>query len=187
MWQDACIIGQHGVWMHGVDVAHISFIMSSSLEMNDGSIRSQQALWFLGLHLREQGKICSHLLSNVAGGGDGTISLAIDDLEALPYLEVFHIFSSITRGFFDKEHVKEQSLVVTGAYLHELTALSLWNRDLWMECPQDHFTLYALGDQRGDQIDGEVDGDIYYIGMTSLAMIFLTWNSKYKEIGRAHV
>ena len=26
-----------------------------------------------------------------------------------------------------------------------------------------------------------MDGDIYYIGMTSLAMIFLTWISKYKE------
>ena len=50
-----------------------------------------------------------------------------------------------------------------------------------MEFSQDHFTLDALGGKRGGEIDGVVDGDIYYIGMTSLAMIFLTWISKYKE------
>ena len=50
-----------------------------------------------------------------------------------------------------------------------------------MEFTQDHFTLDALRGQRGGEIDGVVDGDIYYIGMTSLSMIFLTWVSKYKE------
>ena len=50
-----------------------------------------------------------------------------------------------------------------------------------MEFPHDHFTLDALGGPRGGEIYGVVDGDIYCIGMTSLAMIFLTWISKYKE------
>ena len=61
------------------------------------------------------------------------------------------------------------------------TALSLESLGLLMEFPQDHFTLDALGGQRGCEIDGVVDGNIYYIGMTSLAMIFLTWISKYRE------
>ena len=50
-----------------------------------------------------------------------------------------------------------------------------------MEFPQDHFTLDALGGKRGGEIDGVVDEDIYYIAMTSLTMIFLTWIPKNKE------
>ena len=127
--------------MHGFYVTFISFIISSSHELYDGIIRRQQALWLLELCLREKGKNCSHMLCDVAGVGEGTLmvkngySLALDDLEALPSWEVFHICSSITRGDFDKEHVKEQIFVLTGAYLHEFTALSLWSRDLWMESP----------------------------------------------------
>ena len=52
---------------------------------------------------------------------------------------------------------------------------------LLMDFSQDRFILDALGGKRGGEIDGVGDGDIYYIGMTSLAMIFLTWISKYKE------
>ena len=36
--KDTCIIEQHRVWMHGVDVILISFIMSSSHELYDGSM-----------------------------------------------------------------------------------------------------------------------------------------------------
>ena len=62
--------------MHDVDV-------SSSHEMYDGSMRRQQNT--LLLCLGEQGKIFSHTLYDVAGGGAGTISLIFDDgLEALP-------------------------------------------------------------------------------------------------------
>ena len=105
IWQDTCIIEQHREWMHDVDV-------SSSHEMYDGSMRRQQNT--LLLCLGEQGQICSHTLHDVAGGGDGTISLIFDDVwEALPSWEVFHICCSIIRGVFDKEHVIEQSLVLT--------------------------------------------------------------------------
>ena len=181
-WKDACTTGKNGVWMHDVDVTHISFIMSSSPEMYDGSTRRQQAFGLLELCLREQGKNCSHMLCDVAGVGEGTLmvqwgySSASDDLEVLPSWEVFHIFSSITRGVFDKEHVKEQSFVLTGAYLHELTAFSLGSKDLWVECPQDHFTLDALGEQGGGEDDRVVDRDIYHYDI-----FFLTWVSKHKE------
>jgi len=107
---DTCIIEQHRVWMHGVDVLLISFIVSSSHELHDGGMGRQHN--FLLLCLGEQGQICSHTLHDVAGGGDGTISLVFD-WEALPSWEVFHICCSIIRGVFDKEHVKEQSLVLT--------------------------------------------------------------------------
>ena len=97
MWQDACIIEHQRAWMHGVDVTYISFIISSSHDLYDGSIRRHQALWLLELCLREQGKICSDMLYDGAGEGDGTImvqrgySLALDDQEVLPSWEEFHI------------------------------------------------------------------------------------------------
>ena len=87
-------------------IIHCVFIMY------DGSMGRQQNV--LLLCLGEQGQICSHTLHDVAGGGDGIISLVFDDgLEAFPSWEVFHICCSIVRGVFDKEHVKEQSFVLT--------------------------------------------------------------------------
>ena len=71
--------------MHGIDLTFISFIMSSSHELYDGSIRRHRALWLLVLCLREQGKNCSHLLFDVAGVEEGNFmvqrgySLALDD------------------------------------------------------------------------------------------------------------
>ena len=96
--------------------------------------------FLLSLFLGEQEQICSHTLHDFVGGGDGIISLVFDDyLGALPYWGVFHIFFIVIIGIFDKEHVKEQSFVLTRAYLHELTALSLWSRDLWMKCAQQRY------------------------------------------------
>ena len=40
-WLDTCIIEQHRVWMYGVDMLPISFIMSSSHELYDGSMGRQ--------------------------------------------------------------------------------------------------------------------------------------------------
>ena len=132
--------------MYDVDVLLISFIMSSPHELYDGSMGRQQNLLLLCLFLGEQEQIFSHTWNNVTIGGYGIISLVFDDyLESLPSWEVFHIFCSSIRGVFDKEHVKEHSFVLTRDYLHELTALSLWSRNLWMECPWDHFTFDALG------------------------------------------
>ena len=117
--------------MHDVDV-------SSSHELYDGSMRRQQNT--LLLCLGEQGQIFSHTLYDVAGGGDGTISLVFDDdWEEIPSWEVFDIFCSIIGRIFDKGHVKEHSCVLTGAYLQKLTALSPWSRDLWMKCAQQRY------------------------------------------------
>ena len=180
-WLDTCIIEQHRVWMHGVDVLLISFIMSSSHELYDGSMGRQQNVLLLCLFLGEQGQSFSHTLHDVAGRGDGIISSVFDDLGALLSWGVFHICCSIIGGVFDKEHVKEQSFVLTGAYLHELTALSFGSRTLWMKCAQqryggsithrsqDHF-IFAPDEQRGGN-DGR---DIYGIS-------FLTWISKHQE------
>ena len=91
--------------------------MSSSHDLYDGSTRRQQSLWLLELYLREQGQICSHILRDVAGVEESTFmvqrgySLALDDLEALPSWEVFHICSNISRGVFDTERVKEHNVV----------------------------------------------------------------------------
>ena len=89
--------------------------------------------------------------------------------------------SIIMGDVFDKDHVKEWSYELEGAYLHGPTMLSLGSLGLLMECPQDHFTIDALGKQGGSEIDGVVDGNIYYRDM-----IFLTWISKYKK-GDLHV
>ena len=72
-WKDACIIRKHGFWIHDVDVTFISFIVSSSHELYDGSTRRHQALWLLELYSRERGNICSHLLCDVAGVEEGNI------------------------------------------------------------------------------------------------------------------
>ena len=77
-WQDTRIIEKQ-VWMHGVDVTFISFVMFSLHDLYDGGRRRQQKLLLLGLFLGEQGHIFSHTLHDVAGGGDGIISLALDD------------------------------------------------------------------------------------------------------------
>ena len=65
--------------MHGVDVILISFIVSSSHDLYGGSMGRQQNLLFVCLFLGEQEHIFSHTLHDVAGGGDGFISLAFDD------------------------------------------------------------------------------------------------------------
>ena len=103
-------------------------------------------------------------------------SLALDDLEVLPLWEKLLVYSSTMGGFFDNDHVNEWSYEVARDYLHRPTALSLWSLDLLMECPQDHFTFDALDGKGGDERDGVVDGNIYYIDM-----IFLTWISKHKK------
>ena len=105
-WQDACIIGQHGVWMHGVDVILISFIVSSSHELYDGSMGRQQKVWLLFLFLGDQEHIFSHTLNDVAGGGDGTITLDFNYREVLPTWEELLMYFSIMGDIFDKEHVK---------------------------------------------------------------------------------
>ena len=115
VWQDTCIIGQQRVWMHGVDLTFISFIMSSSHELYDESMRRQKTLLLLGLFLREKRKIFSHMLYDVAGVGDGTImvqrgySLALDEQEVLPFWEEFPNYSNIVGGVFDKDYFKEMS------------------------------------------------------------------------------
>ena len=74
MWQDTCIMEQKRVWAHCVG---ITFFMSSTMlslhGWDDGSMRKQQRILLLGMLLREQGKIFSHSLHNVAGVEDGTI------------------------------------------------------------------------------------------------------------------
>jgi len=122
-------------------------------------------------------------LYDVAGGGDGTISLIfVDDWESLPSWEVFHICCNIIGRIFDKEHVKEHSCISTGAYLHKLTALSPWSKDLWMKCAQqryggsithrshDHFIFVTLDEKRGSNDDRDIYG-----------IFFLTWVFKHKE------
>ena len=102
--------------MHGVDMIFITFIVSSSHDWYDGGMGRKHNLLLLCLFLGEQGKIFSHTLYDVVGGGDGTISLVFDDVwEELPSSEVFHTCCSFIRGVFDKEHVKEQSFVLIGA------------------------------------------------------------------------
>ena len=91
--------------MHDFDVILISFIVSSSHGLYDGSMGRQQNV--LLLCLGEQGKICSHTLHDVVGGGDDIISLALDDQEALPPWEGLLMCSNIMGDAFDIVHVKE--------------------------------------------------------------------------------
>ena len=88
--------------MHGFDVILISFIVSSSHELYDGSMGRQQNILLLCLFLGEQEHIFSHHLHDVAGGGDGIISLAIDDQEVLPTWKEILMYSSIMGDIFDK-------------------------------------------------------------------------------------
>ena len=86
VWQDTCIIGKQGVWMHFDDM----IIMSSPHDLYDGGMRRHQKNLFLWGTLGEQGQIFSHILHDVVGVRDGTIlvqrgySLALDDQEVLP-------------------------------------------------------------------------------------------------------
>ena len=168
--------------MHGVDVTFISFIMPSSHDLYDESMRRQQTLLLLELYLREQGKIFSHTLHDVVGVGDGTImvqrgySLALDDQEVLPIWEELLMCSNIMGEVFNNVHIKEWGYDWAGAYFHRPIALSLGSLGLLMECPQDNFTFVALGGQGGGESDEVVDGDIYYRDV-----IFLTWISKHKK------
>ena len=79
------------------------------------------------------------MLYDVAEVGDCTImvqrgySLAFDDQEVIPSWKEFHICSSIIGGIFDKDHVKQLSYELAGAYLHRPTALFLWSVDLFMD------------------------------------------------------
>ena len=48
VWQDTCIIGQQGVWMHCVDMtSFISIIIYSPHDVYDGGVRRQQKLLLL--------------------------------------------------------------------------------------------------------------------------------------------
>ena len=51
----------------------------SSHESYDVSIMGQQALELLDIDGREHKQIFSHMIHDVAGGGDGIISLTLDD------------------------------------------------------------------------------------------------------------
>ena len=168
--------------MHCVDmIFFISVIIFSSHDLYDGGMRRQQKLLLIWFLLEEQGKIFSLSLHDVTGVGDGTImvqrgySLALDDQEVLPLWKELLMCSSIMGDVFDNEHVKEWSYELAGAYLHRPTTLSLGSLGLLMECPQDHFTLDALGGQGGDN-DEVMDENIYYKDV-----IFLTWISKHKK------
>ena len=70
-----------------------------------------------------------------------------------------------------------------GAYLHGPITLSPWSWGLLVEYPQDHSTFDALDEQGGGEIDGVVDGDIYYY-----ATFFLSWIPKHekKDLLAAH-
>ena len=107
---------------------------------------------FLWMVEREQGKSFSHILHNVAMGGDGNIMGKV----------------------FDIGHVREWTYELAGAYLHRLTTLSLWSMILLVECSQDHFIFDALDGHKRVEIDRVVDGLIGYCGMFSL-----TWISKH--------
>ena len=61
--------------------------------------------------------------------------------------------NNITGRVFDKEHVKEWSLELMGAYEHRPTMLSPWSWGLLMEYPQDDSTFDAPDGQGGDGID----------------------------------
>ena len=157
-WQDTCIIGQKGVWMHYDDMKlFIPCIISSPHVLYDGGMRRQQKLFLLWVFLGEQGQILSNTLHDVAGVGDGTIivqrgySLALYDLEVHPLWKELLVCSSIMGDVFDNKHVKEWSYVLTRAYLHRPTTLSPWGMDLLMKYPQDHFTFEALDGQGGGE------------------------------------
>ena len=143
--------------MHGVDVILISFIVSSSHELYDGSMGRQKSTLLLCLFLGEQEHIFSHTLHDVAGGGDGIISLSFYDREVLPPWEELLMYCSIMGDIFDKGHVKEWSYDLARDYLQRPTTLSFESLGLLMEYPQDHVPR----GQRGGEIDGVVDGDIY--------------------------
>ena len=90
--------------MHSDDATFISLTMPSSLVLYDESMRKQQKLLLLGSFFGEQGKIFSHFLYDVAGGGDGTImvqrgfSLAFHEQELLPPGERFYSCNKIVGG-----------------------------------------------------------------------------------------
>ena len=129
-------MGQKRVWAHYVDMTFfISITMFSLHDLYDGGMGKQQNILLLWMFLGEQEKSCSHTLHDVAGGGDGILSLSLDDLEVLPLCKELLVCSKIMENFFDNENVKERSYVLAGAYLHWPTTFSLWSMNLWMECP----------------------------------------------------
>ena len=78
----------------------------SSHESYDVSIMGQQALELLDIDGREHKQIFSHMIHDVAGGGDGIMSLTLDDREVIPPWEELLMYCSIMKDIFDKEHVK---------------------------------------------------------------------------------
>ena len=110
-------------------------IFFSLHQLYDGGMMRQQSHLLLWRIEREHGYIFSHILHDVAMGGD----------------------DNIMGGVFDIEHVRECIHELEGAYFHRPTTLSLWSMDLWMECPQDHSTLGALYGQGRGEKDGEMD------------------------------
>ena len=59
-------------------------------------------------------------------------SLALDDLEVLPLWEEILVCSKIMEDVFDKDHVKEMSYELAGAYLHRPEMMFLQGMDLFM-------------------------------------------------------
>ena len=78
----------------------------SSHESYDVSIMGQQTLELLNIDGREHKQICSHMIHDVAGGGDGILSLNLDDREVLPPWKGLLIYCSIMRDIFDKNMSK---------------------------------------------------------------------------------
>ena len=117
-----------------------AIIMFSPHGLYDGGMRRLQRLLLLWRIGREQGHICCHNWHDVAGVGDGNIivqggySLALDDLEVLPPWKELLVCNNIMGGVFDMGHAKGWIYELARAYLHGPIALSLWSRNLLMEC-----------------------------------------------------
>ena len=103
--------------MHSDDATFMSFTMSPSHILHDESRREQQKHLLLGSFFGEKGKICSHLLYDVVGVGDGTImvqrgySLTFDDQELLPPWE---------RCPYLQQHVGGSPVMLRATTLHHL-------------------------------------------------------------------
>ena len=94
-----------------------TIIMFSPHELYDGGMMGRQRQLLLWRIKGEKGHNCSHILYDVAMGGDG----------------------KIMREIFDVEYVRGWIYELARAYLHRPTVLSLWSMSLLMEFSQDHF------------------------------------------------
>lgn len=152
IWQDTCIFEQQRVWMHGVDMIFMSFIIFSSHGLYDGSMGRQKNPLLLCLFLGEQEQIFSRTFHGVAGGGDGIISFTLNYQEELPLLEEILMSRRIMGDIFHKEHVKKWSYELARAYLQWPTTLSLGSSGSLMECPRITSHLMKLMEKEGVRV-----------------------------------